>query len=174
MSDFFFRTEDIGPANILDYFVETDEDRSAVEQLKGRNPTVLIGSRGVGKSFLMRVAEQELVNGFQTHKVVPVYVTFVSGSLLRSGDPQQFRHWMLARICRAILRKVQKMGLLALPPQSANVLAGLPQDHSNTVSRATQRFILVSQVLAMCSSRRTMPRCCRLTGTLEHRNIFQV
>jgi hypothetical protein len=132
MSDFFFRTEDIGPANILDYFVETDEDRSAVEQLKGRNPTVLIGSRGVGKSFLMRVAEQELVNGFQTHKVVPVYVTFVSGSLLRSGDPQQFRHWMLARICRAILRKVQKMGLLALPPQSANVLAGLPQDHSNT------------------------------------------
>ncbi|WP_343502378.1 MULTISPECIES: hypothetical protein [Roseobacteraceae] len=132
MSDFFFRTEDIGPANILNYFVETDEDRSIVSQLKGRNPTVLIGSRGVGKSFLMRVAEQELAKDFKTQKIVPVYVTFVSGSLLRSDDPQQFRHWMLARICRAILRKVQKMGLLASPPQSANVLAGLPRGYSNT------------------------------------------
>lgn len=132
MSDFFFRTEDIGPANVLDYFVETDEDRSAIEHLKGRTPTVLIGSRGVGKSFLMRVAEQELANDFEAQKVVPVYVTFVSGSLLRSDDPQQFRHWMLARICRAILRKIQKMGLISAPPQGANVLAGLPAGHSNT------------------------------------------
>lgn len=132
MSDFFFRTEDIDPGNILNYFVETDEDRSIVTQLKGRNPTVLVGSRGVGKSFLMRVAEQELARDFKTEKVVPVYVTFVSGSLLRSDDPQQFRHWMLARICRAILRKVQKMGLLASLPQSANVLAGLPRGYTNT------------------------------------------
>lgn len=71
MSDFFFRTEDIGPANILNYFVETDEDRSIVTQLKGRNPTVLIGSRGVGKSFLMRVAEQELARDFRTSENRP-------------------------------------------------------------------------------------------------------
>nr|WP_306264740.1 hypothetical protein [Pararhizobium sp. IMCC3301] len=129
MSDFFYRTEDIGPSDILNYFVETEEDRSAIDQLKGRNPTILIGSRGVGKSFLMRVAEQELAAEYSSSRVVPVYVTFVSSSLLRTGDPDQFRHWMLARICRAVLRKISKMGLLANMSSSANVLAGLPAGH---------------------------------------------
>lgn len=139
MTDFFFRTEDIGPGNILDYFVATDEDRSVVEHLKSRNPTVLIGSRGVGKSFLMRVAEQELAKDFKQKKVVPVYITFVSSSLLRSGDPQQFRHWMLARICRALLRKTEKMGLLASNPRSADILAGTSSKGAD--SSGLQRII---------------------------------
>ncbi|KIC41910.1 hypothetical protein RA27_00390 [Ruegeria sp. ANG-R] len=132
MNEFFYRTEDIGPTDILKYFVETQEDRLAIDQLKGRNPTILVGSRGVGKSFLMRVAEKELATEYKTSKVVPVYVTFVSSSLLRTGDPDQFRHWMLARVCRAVLRKVKKMGLLGTVPSSANILAGLPADHSDT------------------------------------------
>ena len=132
MSDFFYRTEDIGPKDILGYFVETQEDRSAIDQLKGRNPTILIGSRGVGKSFLMRVAEQELLAEYKESGIVPVYVTFVSSSLLRTADPDQFRHWMLARLCTAILRTVRKIGLLATTPASANILAGLPAGHSDT------------------------------------------
>jgi hypothetical protein len=132
MSDFFYRTEDIGPNDILKYFVETDEDRSAIEQLKGRTPTILVGSRGVGKSFLMRVAEQELSARYSDLKVVPVYVTFVTSSLLRSSDPNQFRHWMIARICQAVLRKVRKMGLISSTPSSANILAGLPAGHTDT------------------------------------------
>lgn len=132
MSDFFYRTEDIGPKDILDFFVETEEDRSAIDQLKGRNPTVLIGSRGVGKSFLMRVAEQELLATYKESRVVPVYVTFVSSSLLRTDDPNQFRHWMLARLCTAILRTVRKVGLLVSTPASANVLAGLRAGPTDT------------------------------------------
>ncbi len=132
MSDFLYRTEDIGPKDILNFFVETDEDRSAIEQLKGRNPTVLIGSRGVGKSFLMRVAEQELLTDCKETGVIPVYVTFVSSSLLRTADPEQFRHWMLARVSTAVLRTVRKLGLLATSPASANILAGLPANHSDT------------------------------------------
>ncbi len=132
MSDFFYRTEDIGPKDILKFLVETEADREAIDQLKGRNPTVLIGSRGVGKSFLMRVAEQELLSNHQESGVIPVFVTFVSSSLLRTADPDQFRHWMLARICTSILRTVRKLGLLASTPASANILAGLPADHSDT------------------------------------------
>ncbi len=132
MSDFFYRTEDIGPKDILGFFVETEEDRSAIDQLKGRNPTILVGSRGVGKSFLMRVAEQELLATYKNGGILPVYVTFVSSSLLRTADPDQFRHWMLARLCTAILRTVRKMGLLASTPASAKILAGLPPDHSDT------------------------------------------
>lgn len=132
MSDFFYRTEDIGPKDILNFLVETEEDRGAIDQLKGRNPTVLIGSRGVGKSFLMRVAEQELLTVHHETGVVPIFVTFVSSSLLRTADPDQFRHWMLARLCTSILRTVRKLGLMASTPASANILAGLPADHSDT------------------------------------------
>jgi chromosomal replication initiation ATPase DnaA len=90
MSDFFYRTEDIGPKDVINYFVETEEDRAVIEQLKGKNPTIVIGSRGVGKSFLMRVAEQELLAGYEKNRVLPVYLTFVSGSLLGSR-PIDFR-----------------------------------------------------------------------------------
>lgn len=132
MSDFFYRTEDIGPADVLKYFVETEEDRAAINQLKGRNPTVLVGSRGVGKSFLMRIAEQELISERQESGIVPVYITFVSSSLLRTSDPDQFQNWMLARICIAILRTVRKLGLMPATPKSANILAGLPVGHAQT------------------------------------------
>lgn len=124
MTDFFYRTEDIGPSEVLNYFVETESDRRIVDQLKGRNPTVLIGSRGVGKSFLMRVAEQELLKDIGNSKILPVYVTFIKSSLLRSNDPDQFRNWMLARICQAVIRSATKQGLLARIPESARILYG--------------------------------------------------
>lgn len=132
MTEFFYRTEDIGPSEILDYFVETEDDRSIVNQLKGRNPTVLIGSRGVGKSFLMRVAEQELLQSFESDKVVPVFITFVTSSLLRTNDPEQFRHWMLARICTTVIRTVSKLGLSNKKSKSAKILAGEEGEDAGT------------------------------------------
>ncbi|WP_323953506.1 ORC-CDC6 family AAA ATPase [Aeromonas caviae] len=124
MADFFFRTEDIRPDEVLKFFVETGKDRQIVDALKNRNPVVLIGSRGVGKSFLLRVAQNELMNSFDTDKVFPVYISFVRSSLLLSSDPDQFKHWMLARICSSIIRALNKAGLLGSAPKSINLLAG--------------------------------------------------
>lgn len=124
MTDFFFRTEDIKPDEVLEYFVETSKDRQVVDALKNRNPVVLVGSRGVGKSFLLRVAQKELMDTFHSNRVFPVYISFVRSSLLHSSDPDQFKHWMLARICSAIIRGLTKAGLLGGIPQSINLLAG--------------------------------------------------
>jgi len=124
MNDFFFRTEDIRPDEVLKYFVETSKDRQLVDALKNRNPVVLVGSRGVGKSFLLRVAQKELMDSFETNRVFPVYISFVRSSLLHSSDPDQFKHWMLARICSAIVRGLTKAGLLGGLPHSINLLAG--------------------------------------------------
>ena len=99
MSDFLFRTEDIKPEEIETYFVETGRDREIINALKARNPIVLSGSRGVGKSFLLRVAESELIKDFESDRVLPVYLSFNRSSLINTTDPQQFQHWMLARIC---------------------------------------------------------------------------
>lgn len=114
MSEFKIRTENIKPSEILDYFVETPEDRSIVNRLKSGTPVILVGSRGVGKSFLLRVAEAELKNDFGKDRVLPVYITFSQGSVLQLNDEIQFYQWMLARICSSVLRSFKKNGI-ALP-----------------------------------------------------------
>jgi hypothetical protein len=124
MTEFFYRTEDIKPEEIPTYFVETRRDREILTALKGRNPIVLAGSRGVGKSFLLRVAQSELLATLQKDRILPVYVTFSKSSLINTSDPNQFEHWMLARICARILRDLSKNGLLGADPASIAILTG--------------------------------------------------
>ena len=99
MMDFFYRTEDIKPDEVAIYFAETAQDRAAINAIKGRNPAIIVGSRGVGKSFLLRVAQNEMLASFEKDRVFPVYVSFVRSSLIKGGDQHQFRNWMLARLC---------------------------------------------------------------------------
>lgn len=129
MVDFLYRTEDIPQKEVLKYFVETTEDRSILNALKARNPVILVGSRGVGKSFLLRVAQAEMQSNFETEHILPVYVTFNKTSLLDTNDPDQFQHWMLARLCNSIIRTLKKSGQLSPIPSSASILMGDTPNH---------------------------------------------
>ncbi|MEY8214708.1 MAG: hypothetical protein RPR97_09530 [Colwellia sp.] len=111
MSDFKIRTETIKPNKILDYFVETKDDRKIVDRLKSESPIVLVGSRGVGKSFLLRVAEEELKRDLSERNVVPVYISFTQGSVLQLTGEHDFYQWMLAKMCSAFLRSIKKLGI---------------------------------------------------------------
>ena len=124
MVEFFYRTEDIRPDEVINYFVETREDRRIVNSLKGRNPAILEGSRGVGKSFLFRVAEAELNNDFEEQRVFPVYVTFNRSSLVSTPDPTRFQHWMIARICSRVVRSLRQRGLVLQPAEGLSLRAG--------------------------------------------------
>lgn len=124
MGNLIIRTEDIKPEHILELYVETSQDRRTVDLLKSPAPTILEGSRGTGKSFLLRVAESQLSTAFDADRVLPVYVSFVSSSLLQTNDPHQFRHWMMARLCSRIVRSMYQRGLLVPANQSLSVLTG--------------------------------------------------
>lgn len=124
MTDYFIRTEDIRPEDVLKLFVETEKDRRLVEDLKSPHPVVLVGSRGVGKSFLLRVAQQELLAASAKTGIFPVYVSFSSSPLLQSLNDVQFHAWMLTKICGAIGRSLSKAGLLVNIPSGMKVLAG--------------------------------------------------
>lgn len=124
MDDFFYRTEQIRTEDILNYFVETKEDRTFIDTLKSHNPVILIGSRGIGKSFLLRVAQCELEAIFDDYRIFPVYITFHKSSLIHTTDPLQFQHWMLSRICTRIIRTLRKSGLLSTIPYSFPILTG--------------------------------------------------
>lgn len=121
---FFIRTEDVPSDKLLDLFVETVRDRQVVDSLKSSTPTVLVGSRGVGKSFLLRVAASELKKTLEKNKVFPVYLSFTKSSLVQCANPDQFHFWMLAKICNAVLRALTREGLFVRIPIEAKTLAG--------------------------------------------------
>lgn len=122
--NFVIRTEDLRPEEILTLFVPTEKDLQLVLALRSSSPLIVEGSRGTGKSFLLRVSEQHSLADFGTTRVLPVYVSFVKSSLLSSSNQQQFQHWMLARLCSRILRTLYQMGLLARPVEAVKTLAG--------------------------------------------------
>lgn len=117
-TDFLFRTEDIKQDEILDYLVESSTDRAIVENIKSRSPIILKGSRGVGKSFLLRVAEAEMLKVLDENRVLPVYVTFARATLIANPTPERFLAWMLAKLCNRIIRALSIRGL-TLPRGSA-------------------------------------------------------
>src|SRR5262249_15023093 len=144
MNEYFYRTEDIKLDEIAKYFVETKRDREIINALKARNPVVLAGSRGVGKSFLLRMAELELLADFGSQHVLPIYLSFSRSSLLNTTDPQQFQHWMLARICARITRTLHTAGLITGKSRSLSILTGdsesLVPNHSTAIEELASRF----------------------------------
>ncbi|HDS1796348.1 hypothetical protein [Pseudomonas putida] len=140
---FVFRTEDIRAEEILKLFVPTERDLQLISAIKSASPVILEGSRGTGKSFLLRVCEQQQMADVNTTRVVPVYVSFVKSSLLSTKNEQQFQHWMLARLASRVLRTLYQLGFLAKPTLSTTVLAGSrigPAGEVTELERVAQRF----------------------------------
>jgi hypothetical protein len=139
MADFYYRTEDIRPDSILQYFVESTEDREIVDALKKRQPNILVGSRGTGKSFLLRVAESELRRDFEIDRVFPVYSTFTMSALIRTTDPEQFTHWMLARLAANLVRALQRQ-FSTLPSAVQSIGGGLDSQSKSPIELIAESY----------------------------------
>src|ERR1700694_1107586 len=98
-ADFRFRTEDFKDEELEQHFVGATRERDIIAALKSSSPVILEGSRGTGKSFLLRMAELELNKGFSGDRILPVYLSFIGASLVHTTDPLQFQNWMLASLC---------------------------------------------------------------------------
>lgn len=120
MGEFFFRTEDIAQDEVLDFFVETSRDRETLTALKSRAPVLLKGSRGVGKSFLLRTAQAEMERDFEVDRVLPVYLTFASAPLIKmkATTDGSFLNWMTSKIINRIIRAATQHGV-TLPAETA-------------------------------------------------------
>ncbi len=110
MSEFYLRTESIKQSDVLNLSVVNSVDRNILEALKSNEPCLLEGSRGTGKSFLMRVAELELEK--ESNANVTVFVPFNMSSLITTEDNLQFYHWMLAKTLKYLLNKLRKKGVV--------------------------------------------------------------
>jgi hypothetical protein len=134
--DLFIRTEDIKLDDVLLYLVATPTERGIIDRLKGRMPIILKGSRGVGKSFLLRAAEAELKASLPEERVLPVYVAFRKAGLITIRSPGGFFAWMISKICNDISRAASSAGL-TLPSESIiNTIRG--GDPTSGMSRMEQ------------------------------------
>lgn len=138
MSEFYFRTESIQTDNIQDFFVSTRQDREIIDSLKSSDSLILEGSRGTGKSFLIRMAEVELDKSFTVHRILPVYITFVASSLIHTNDPEQFKHWMLASICYKLIRALRQKGLLIGASPATSLLSSRDADPESLEQKFNQ------------------------------------
>src|SRR5690348_1131061 len=100
MASFYLRTESIKTEDILSLSVINENDNDIISALLSPEPCLLEGSRGTGKSFLMRVAELRIEK--ERRDCIAVFVSFNISSLINTSDNLQFYHWMLAKTLKGL------------------------------------------------------------------------
>ena len=109
MNEAIIRTEDIDPKDIQNFFVETERDREIINQLKGKQPLLVVGSRGTGKTMLLRMAEQELLSTYSRDKVLPVFVNLVTCNIY---DKKNILKVLISRTLRALQQSLKAQGII--------------------------------------------------------------
>ncbi|EPN3068588.1 hypothetical protein [Vibrio parahaemolyticus] len=138
MSGFYLRTESIKQTDILDLSVVSSSDENILSALKSSEPCLLEGSRGTGKSFLMRVAELQMEQ--DDPSVISVFVPFNMSSLIRTEDSLQFYHWMLAKTLKFLLNKLRRKGLV-VSGLTANLLSNDESDTKEAVELELKEIV---------------------------------
>lgn len=164
-SEFVIRTEDLRLDQALEVFVETERDKQLISDLRSHTPLIIEGSRGTGKSLLLRVCEQRQLDSFLVDRILPVYVTFQKSSLLNSPNEAQFLHWMLSRICSGISRAVQRQGLVVSSRNTLRVLTG-----QETVSGGTTKM---EEIAAAYESSYRTPHTAIDDGSIPSVEVFR-
>lgn len=114
-TNFIIRTEDIKLSEITNIYVETESDRSIINNLKSNSQLLLIGSRGIGKTMLIKVAENELNREYSTEKVLPVYLSFSKSMLVNNRfDNKSFQYWMYAKLLNEFRNSILEKGIITV------------------------------------------------------------
>ncbi|GAH60161.1 unnamed protein product, partial [marine sediment metagenome] len=88
-------------------------ENKIIALLKGPGCHLLEGSRGVGKSMLMRIVEIDLDNSLTTNNILSIYVNFKSSPLLENdrfdNKYNSFKIWTIAKILHEFTKKLYKL-----------------------------------------------------------------
>ncbi|MGG5341247.1 hypothetical protein [Enterococcus sp. AZ192] len=106
-AEIVYRTEDMKKGEYQNYYIDSEQERKIIENLKSKSPILLNGSRGNGKTLLMRVAEKELDDKFSIDRILPIFVSFKESRLVNS---EYFTYWMMSKILFALRRKLKSHG----------------------------------------------------------------
>lgn len=129
MTEFKLRTESIKDDDITSLAVKNENDKKIIKSLLSSEPCLLEGSRGTGKSFLMKIAQIRLE---KKESDLSIFISFNISSLINTGDDLQFYHWMLAKTLRALMNKLRKKGL-TISNYSKTLLSNDSSENDQTI-----------------------------------------
>jgi len=115
-------------------------DLKIIKALKSPEPCLLEGSRGTGKSFLMRVAELEIES--EDESSIAVFVPFNRSSLINTDDRLQFYHWMLAKTLKSLVNKLRKKGIV-VSRTTANLLSNDGSNSEDEIERSLKYIVKI-------------------------------
>lgn len=154
MNNIIYRTEDLKDTEILNFFVESTMDREIIQSLKSKSPVLVMGSRGNGKTMLLKVAEQELDKVFEEEKILSVLVSFKKAGFIHQDEREYFNHWMMSKILIALKRKIRKtvgIGEFKLfqsfyqSNNEENTIINKLEDFSSKIEKATKKRNIIEK-----------------------------
>ena len=104
--ELIIRADDIEDSELLDLYVDLNENNDILKYLTNKIPVLLVGSRGSGKTMLLRVAEKILEKDFERDRILPVFITFKEAGLIKDN---YFKQWMLSKILFQLRRKLVRL-----------------------------------------------------------------
>lgn len=134
------RTESMDSELIREYYIEKDKDKSA--RILDTEQYLIEGSRGVGKTMLMRSAEIESENEFEKNSVLAVWISFEESIRLerikiseKDGvDP--FLQWTMGKILLEVLKKI----LMLRPAYTEEITKRLAQLFAISDANSKQKY----------------------------------
>lgn len=134
MSEALIRTEDLTLEEVDNLYVDTKIDRENIEALKSNQPLLLIGSRGTGKTMLMRKAERELDNEFNDERILPIYTSFATSVIY---DDMNMTKLMLSKILISLQIKLKEKGIIV----QGSIFKPIVSDKINPIAKKLEKYI---------------------------------
>lgn len=134
MSEALIRTEDLTLEEVDNLYVDTKIDRENIEALKSNQPLLLIGSRGTGKTMLMRKAERELDNAFNDERILPIYTSFATSVIY---DDMNMTKLMLSKILISLKIKLKEKGIIV----QGSIFKPIVSDKINPIAQKLEKYI---------------------------------
>lgn len=134
MSEALIRTEDLTIEEVNRLYVDTIVDRENIEALKSNQPLLLIGSRGTGKTMLMKKAESELTDEFEKKRVLPVYTSFATSSVCENTSISKL---MVNKILVSLREKLKEQGIIV----NGSIFKPIIQKDMDPIVRKLEEYI---------------------------------
>lgn len=123
------RTESLSREDVRKFFVE--EPGEFVSHLLDGEQYLVEGSRGVGKTMLMRYAETEADEQFHSKRILTSYISFEDSlrierlKITNAAEYNPFLQWTMAKILKALLDKVSLLGIDKEEKEKASLINNL-------------------------------------------------
>ncbi|WP_347940355.1 hypothetical protein AAEY33_22270 [Peribacillus simplex] len=141
------RTESLNNVRIKEFFIDKDDDK--INRLLDSGPYLLQGSRGIGKTMLMKTAEINAAEDFGRDSILAVWVSFEESIRIErikvvDSETDPFLQWTMGKILVEVLNKVME-----IKPSCIDILSTrLSTFFSHAGSSKTEEYEQYSKILS--------------------------